>query len=178
MASPTAVAAHTQATKTVTYTFSEAVKLVNETTGLETSMADIQPSQVQIYAVTAGPTWGQPSVPGITVETAHFTGNVLTLTYGGNLSAGDYVVDTWDYKVNNLTDEVLTENADLVFTASHTEDPTGGEFVDFVWGNMPMQPDTDRGSAVLDQALDSHEIAGYAWNGFPGYEPNTRGTKR
>lgn len=48
---------------------------------------------------------------------------------------------------------------------------TGGNVqVDFVWGNMPMQPDDDR-SEPLDPALDSHVIASANWNGFPAYTP-------
>lgn len=46
-------------------------------------------------------------------------------------------------------------------------DTSGNQAVDFVWGNMPMQPDTGRGTA-LDKTKDSHNIAGYGYNGFPG----------
>lgn len=49
---------------------------------------------------------------------------------------------------------------------------TGGNIaVDYVWGNMPMQPDDDRGSDTLDPALDSHVIATTKYNGFPGHTP-------
>lgn len=49
---------------------------------------------------------------------------------------------------------------------------TGGNIaVDFVWGNMPMQPDDDRGDNTLDPDLDSHIIATSEWNGFPGHTP-------
>lgn len=52
---------------------------------------------------------------------------------------------------------------------------TGGNVqVDFVWGNMPMQPDDDRETS-LDPALDSHEIATTGWSNFPGYIPNYAG---
>lgn len=50
-------------------------------------------------------------------------------------------------------------------------DTGGNQAVDFVWGNMPMQPDTGRGT-VLDKTLDSHNIAGYGYNGFPGFVAN------
>ena len=53
-------------------------------------------------------------------------------------------------------------------------DDGGNVQVDFVWGNMPMQPDDDRGTA-LDVELDSHEIAVYGWSNFPGYIPNYEG---
>ena len=50
---------------------------------------------------------------------------------------------------------------------------TGGNVrVDFVWGNLPMQPDDARGGDTLDPALDSHVIADTAYNGFPGYTPS------
>jgi len=48
---------------------------------------------------------------------------------------------------------------------------TGGNIaVDFVWGNIPMQPDDDR-STPLDPNLDSHIIATSQYNGFPGNTP-------
>lgn len=73
--------------------------------------------------------------------------------------------------------------------------PAGNEQVDFVWGNTPLQPNTDRdaeGGAVvviepnaeenvgwsgysvypsgqLDPALDNHVIAVTGYNGFPGF---------
>lgn len=48
---------------------------------------------------------------------------------------------------------------------------TGGNIaVDFVWGNMPMQPDDDRDDA-LDPALDGHIIASTQYNGYPDYTP-------
>lgn len=45
--------------------------------------------------------------------------------------------------------------------------------IDFAWGNIPIQPNDDRGVAVLDPVLDSHEITYLNWNGFPAYVPNT-----
>ena len=49
---------------------------------------------------------------------------------------------------------------------------TGGNVkIDFVWGNMPMQPDDDRGEDTLDPELDNHIIAVAEYNGFPGYTP-------
>ena len=48
---------------------------------------------------------------------------------------------------------------------------TGGNIVvDFVWGNIPMQPDDDR-VTPLDPNLDSHIIATSQYNGFPGNTP-------
>lgn len=49
---------------------------------------------------------------------------------------------------------------------------TGGNVaVDFVWGNMPIQPNDDRGSDTLDAALDNHVIVTTKYNGFPDYTP-------
>ena len=49
-------------------------------------------------------------------------------------------------------------------------DTLGNVAVDFVWGNMPMQPDDDR-VTPLDPDLDSHVIATSGYNGFPDYTP-------
>lgn len=54
---------------------------------------------------------------------------------------------------------------------SNPTDTGGNVKVDFVWGNMPMQPDDARGLATLDPALDNHIIATTQYNGFPGYTP-------
>ena len=44
--------------------------------------------------------------------------------------------------------------------------------VDFVWGNIPMQPDDDRPFRKnLDPALDSHIIATTQYEGFPAFTP-------
>ena len=41
--------------------------------------------------------------------------------------------------------------------------------VDFAWGNIPMQPNDDRGMAQLDPELDSHIIATSSYEGFPAF---------
>lgn len=42
--------------------------------------------------------------------------------------------------------------------------------VDFVWGNLPMQPNDDRGEGQdLDPALDGHIIATSRYEGFPAF---------
>ena len=41
--------------------------------------------------------------------------------------------------------------------------------VDFAWGNLPMQPNDDRGMAQLDPELDSHIIATSGYEGFPAF---------
>lgn len=48
-------------------------------------------------------------------------------------------------------------------------DTSGNATVDFIWGNMPMQPDDDRASGhKLDAALGDHVIATTSYHGFPG----------
>lgn len=57
-------------------------------------------------------------------------------------------------------------------------DTAGEVAIDFVWGNMPMQPNDVRpntASGRLDPALDNHIIALSGWNGYPQYSPNTTG---
>lgn len=41
--------------------------------------------------------------------------------------------------------------------------------IDFAWGNIPMQPNDDRGMATLDPELDSHIIATSGYEGFPAF---------
>jgi hypothetical protein len=50
-------------------------------------------------------------------------------------------------------------------------DDFGNVKVDFVWGNIPMQPDDARGENTLVPELDNHIIAVTQYNGFPGYTP-------
>jgi len=60
----------------------------------------------------------------------------------------------------------------------HLIDDKGNVVVDFVWGNMPLQPNDDRPDTAtgrLDFALDNHVIAQTGWNGYPLYVPNTDG---
>lgn len=41
--------------------------------------------------------------------------------------------------------------------------------IDFAWGNIPMQPNDDRGMAQLDPELDSHIIATSGYQNFPAF---------
>lgn len=53
---------------------------------------------------------------------------------------------------------------------------TGGNLkVDFVWGNLPMQPNDDRGTA-LDATLDNHSIVYSRWSGYPAFVANNNGS--
>ena len=55
-------------------------------------------------------------------------------------------------------------------------DTAGEVAIDFVWGNMPMQPNDVRANANrLDPEADNHIIALSGWNGYPQYAPNTTG---
>jgi hypothetical protein len=57
-------------------------------------------------------------------------------------------------------------------------DTAGEVAIDFVWGNMPMQPNDARpntSTGRLDPSLDNHIIALSGWNGYPQYSPNTTG---
>ena len=72
-------------------------------------------------------------------------------------------------------------------------DTAGNVKVDFIWGNLPMQPDDERTgsatqiggstgdygwaqttkvkSAALNKALNNHSVALNNWNGYPDYNP-------
>ena len=65
-------------------------------------------------------------------------------------------------------------------TNGHLLDDKGNVVVDFVWGNMPMQPNdvrAENGGALLNYALDSHNIVEDGWNGYPLYTPNSAGSQ-
>jgi hypothetical protein len=57
----------------------------------------------------------------------------------------------------------------------YPRDDSGNIQVDFVWGNVPMQPDEDRGENTLDMDLDNHVIADIGWSNYPQYIPNYDG---
>jgi hypothetical protein len=62
-------------------------------------------------------------------------------------------------------------------------DTSGQVAVDFVWGNLPMQPNDDRPNAVgvvgtpgrLDPDESIHEIAMSGWGGYPLFTANDPG---
>jgi hypothetical protein len=58
---------------------------------------------------------------------------------------------------------------------SYPRDDSGEIQVDFVWGNIPLQPDEDRGMATLDPALDNHVIATTGYSNYPAYIPDYSG---
>jgi len=54
----------------------------------------------------------------------------------------------------------------------------GNVAIDFVWGNMPMQPNDDRPNTAtgrLDPALDNHIIALSGWGGYPQFTADSAG---
>lgn len=56
----------------------------------------------------------------------------------------------------------------------HLLDSAGNVAVDFVWGNLPIQPNDVR-TNLLDYRLDSHINADSGWSGYPQFLPNTTG---
>lgn len=57
-------------------------------------------------------------------------------------------------------------------------DSAGEVAIDFVWGNMPIQPNDarpDTATGRLDPALDNHIIALSGWGGFPQFVANSAG---
>ena len=67
----------------------------------------------------------------------------------------------------------VNENGNLV-------DDSGNVVVEFVWGNVPMQPNDVReenGGDLLDPDLDNHSIAYEGWNGYPLYTPGVAGAE-
>lgn len=57
-------------------------------------------------------------------------------------------------------------------------DSAGEVAIDFVWGNMPIQPNDARPDATanrLDPALDNHIIALSGWGGYPQFTANSTG---
>jgi hypothetical protein len=67
----------------------------------------------------------------------------------------------------------VNENGNLV-------DDAGNVVVEFVWGNVPMQPNDVReenGGDLLDPDLDNHSIAYEGWNGYPLYTPGVAGAE-
>lgn len=57
----------------------------------------------------------------------------------------------------------------------YAQDPLGNVRIDFVWGNMPMQPDDGRGTP-LDKALGNHNVVDTQWAGYPQHQPGLSGT--
>ncbi len=57
-------------------------------------------------------------------------------------------------------------------------DSAGEVAIDFVWGNMPIQPNDarpDTASGRLDPEADNHIIALSGWGGYPQFTANSAG---
>jgi len=57
-------------------------------------------------------------------------------------------------------------------------DSAGNVVIDFVWGNLPIQPNdvrAENGGGLLSASLDNHSTAYQGYNGYPLYTPNTQG---
>lgn len=54
------------------------------------------------------------------------------------------------------------------------QDSSGNLAVDFVWGNLPLQPNNERYAQELPLlgVGNSHKIANVGWNSFPDYTAN------
>ena len=56
-------------------------------------------------------------------------------------------------------------------------DSAGNVAVDFVWGNLPLQPNDDRVEPnLLNWSLDNHIIADSNWGGYPLFTANSAGS--
>ena len=56
-------------------------------------------------------------------------------------------------------------------------DSAGNVAVDFVWGNLPLQPNDDRvDTNLLNYTLDGHIIADSTWGGYPLFTANSAGS--
>ena len=60
---------------------------------------------------------------------------------------------------------------------AYPKDDSGQVQVDFVWGNLPLQPNELRpgGAGQLNPALDNHTIATRGYSNYPGFIPNYDG---
>ncbi|NLC26979.1 MAG: Ig-like domain-containing protein, partial [Fastidiosipila sp.] len=97
---PTVVSApaHNATAKTITYTFSEPVKLLSGDT--------TNHSKYGIYKVTDGD-YGPDVVAGTSIVLVTMTGNSLTFTYTGSLTSGTYIVDAWGDKIVDAAGNVI-----------------------------------------------------------------------
>ena len=124
------VTGHNESAKTITYTFSKPVHLVNNdlsdiTTGtIAEKLAVYDAASYQAHEV-GGP---EPTkADGVIVTDATFdeTGTVLTITYTGDLVAGtSYVVDAWGYKIVDSDNQQVASDPSQAFTVATAADTT------------------------------------------------------
>jgi len=118
---------HDESAKTITYTFSEAMKLTNN----DGTEATLTPDKLAVYAVTGLDYATASKVNGINIIKAELVDNILTITYTGNLVAQvntKYVVDAWGYKIVDLADNRMLPDASQMFNVTGDPiSPIGGE---------------------------------------------------
>jgi phosphosulfolactate phosphohydrolase-like enzyme len=116
---PTAVASHVQSTKTIIYTFSEDVQLINQADDRPTPVA---PSLLGIHAVDNLGNYVNTKVGSI--DTVTLNDNVLTITYSGDLPEGNYIVDAWGYDITDMVGNIIAKNDQNQVFKSDTTLPT------------------------------------------------------
>lgn len=142
------------------------ITAVGDTTSILNGSAESLPGRYASFVVPAGFTVGQYSVP-MNVQMS----NMITMGAGPFqtiASNNDPAVATFERSSGGGggSGGPGPDNSSPI-------DAAGNVRVDHVWGNIPMQPNTQRPEdAQLDPDLDNHYIAISGWNGFPGYIPN------
>ncbi|MEI7792257.1 MAG: immunoglobulin-like domain-containing protein [Candidatus Berkelbacteria bacterium] len=110
--SPTATATLDETTKTITYTFSEPVQLIDQNNGAVTALTS---SLLGIYDYDKS-TGDYTNVKVNQINTAVLNGNVLTIVYNSDLLSGDYLVDAWGYSIMDMAGNRIVKAASQIFT--------------------------------------------------------------
>ncbi|MEI8201020.1 MAG: Ig-like domain-containing protein [Eubacteriales bacterium] len=114
---PTATAAQDASAKTITYTFSEPMQLIDQATG---AVTPVTPALLGIYAIDPA-TGNYANVKVGTIVTATLADNVLTVTYSGSLvnqADTSYVVDAWGYNITDLSGNKIVKDKSQIFTVT------------------------------------------------------------
>lgn len=116
---------HDVATKTITYTFSEPVQLINQSTNV---VANLTKDLLGIYEINAQGDYTNNKVGTIDNVTLDSTGKILTIKYSGSLAKlteVSYVVDAWGYSITDLKgNRIAKGDSKQVFTvAADTKAP-------------------------------------------------------
>jgi len=108
-------------TKTIKYTFSEPMKLINQATLIDT---EVTKDILGIYAIkNSFGDYDNVKVDTITSATLSADKTVLTITYTGILPEGTYVVDAWGYNIADLVGNKIEKNASQMFTITDATAP-------------------------------------------------------
>jgi len=100
----------TESGNTIIYTFSERIKLISQETDDVTAL---NPDLLGIYAIDGGDYENEKKG---TINTATLEGNVLTVTFTGPLTPGNYIMDAWGYSITDLAGNRIEFSEDQVFT--------------------------------------------------------------